>query len=144
MRLTSCRLSVGMIMESAITWVRSRVRSRCRRVGPQGSIIKVRRRLKLQRESQVLTVFPGWLDLQHHYITTYKTGNVPTVQKDRVFMWGRLYPAYAESPDPLSRPLNFNFVSWQRSCISGVPLFIYPPRPRTMSGRWLCCNRRLT
>ncbi|KAF6752781.1 alpha-1,3-glucanase [Ephemerocybe angulata] len=51
----------------------------------------------------------GWLDLQHYYITAYKTGRYPEIERDRIFLWGRLYPAAASSPDPLDRPQNFNY-----------------------------------
>ncbi|KAJ2926109.1 hypothetical protein H1R20_g10981, partial [Candolleomyces eurysporus] len=51
----------------------------------------------------------GWLDLQQYYITAFKSGAYPPVERDRVFLWGRLYPAKATSPDGLSKPLNSEF-----------------------------------
>ncbi|TFK24019.1 glycoside hydrolase family 71 protein [Coprinopsis marcescibilis] len=52
----------------------------------------------------------GWLDLQHYYITAYKTGSYPTIEGDRVFLWGRLYPARTQVlTDPVGVPYNFRF-----------------------------------
>ena len=45
-----------------------------------------------------------------YYITAYKTGSYPAVTKDRIFLWGRLYPAAANSPDPVARPNNWQWV----------------------------------
>lgn len=53
----------------------------------------------------------GWLDLMHYYIKAYKNGSYPTIHRDRVFLWARLYPANATAPDPVGRPANWEWVS---------------------------------
>lgn len=52
----------------------------------------------------------GWLDLMHYYIVAFKTGQYPTITKDRAFVWGRLYPKGVDVPnDPVGRPRNWQF-----------------------------------
>ncbi|TFK34633.1 glycoside hydrolase [Crucibulum laeve] len=47
----------------------------------------------------------GWLDMIQHYIYAFKYGVYPTIEKDRLFIWGRLFPASADAPsDPIGRP----------------------------------------
>ncbi|KAK7689672.1 hypothetical protein QCA50_007467 [Cerrena zonata] len=65
----------------------------------------------------------GWLDLMSYYITAYKTGIYPTITKDRVFLWGRLYPAAADSPDPVPRPNNWQ---WTQDYLWAVVLMQSP------------------
>ncbi|KAJ3527217.1 hypothetical protein NMY22_g9870 [Coprinellus aureogranulatus] len=65
----------------------------------------------------------GWLDLQTYYIMAYKTGTYPTVYKDRLFLWGRLYPAKAQSPDPLGPPRN---ADWTEDFVWVVALLKSP------------------
>ncbi|KAF4609957.1 hypothetical protein D9613_010543 [Agrocybe pediades] len=48
----------------------------------------------------------GWLDVTQYYATAFKTGVYPAIEKDRVFIWGRLYPAGANAPDGVGKPLN--------------------------------------
>ena len=55
--------------------------------------------------------FIDWLDLMHYYIQAYKTGGYPRITKDRAFLWGRLYPAQADAPDPIGKPTNYDWVS---------------------------------
>jgi len=45
-----------------------------------------------------------------YYIQAFKTGVYPDIERDRVFLWARLYPAGADAPDPIGRPDNWNFV----------------------------------
>ncbi|KAF8191300.1 glycoside hydrolase family 71 protein [Pholiota molesta] len=52
---------------------------------------------------------PRWLDLAQYYIAAYKTGNYPPIHKDRVFLWGRLYPKNANSGDPVGKPANYEW-----------------------------------
>ena len=52
----------------------------------------------------------GWLDLMKYYIAAYKTGSYPTITKDRVFLWARLYPANATAPDSVGKPDNWSWV----------------------------------
>ncbi|KAK7689670.1 hypothetical protein QCA50_007465 [Cerrena zonata] len=51
----------------------------------------------------------GWLDLMSYYIAAYKTGVYPAITKDRIFLWGRLYPAAAGAPDPVAKPDNWQW-----------------------------------
>ncbi|KAI0073437.1 hypothetical protein K474DRAFT_1603338 [Panus rudis PR-1116 ss-1] len=51
----------------------------------------------------------GWLDLMKYYITAFKTGSYPPITKDRIFLWGRLYPAAANAPDPVAKPNNWQW-----------------------------------
>ncbi|KAJ7510656.1 glycoside hydrolase family 71 protein [Mycena galericulata] len=46
----------------------------------------------------------GWLDIMHYYIEYYKTGTAPTISKDRIFLWAKLYPTNATAPDPVGPP----------------------------------------
>ena len=61
-----------------------------------------------------------------YYICAYKTGMYPQVIKDRVFLWGRLYPKNADPPagaDPVGRPANWDSVrSSSLSCSTPQPL----------------------
>lgn len=53
----------------------------------------------------------AWLYLQEYYIAAFKTGQYPFIPRDRIFLWGRLYPALADAPnDPVERPANYRFV----------------------------------
>jgi hypothetical protein len=46
-----------------------------------------------------------------YYIIGFKTGEYPVILKDRVFVWGRLYPKDVDVPgDPVGRPRNWEFV----------------------------------
>ncbi|KAI0711667.1 glycoside hydrolase family 71 protein [Earliella scabrosa] len=51
----------------------------------------------------------GWLDLIKYYVAAYKTGTYPSITKDRVYLWARLYPANATAPDPVGRPANYQW-----------------------------------
>ncbi|PFH51633.1 glycoside hydrolase family 71 protein [Amanita thiersii Skay4041] len=51
----------------------------------------------------------GWLDLMQYYISAYKAGKFLPVKRDRVFLWGRLYPVRAYAPDPVGKPGNWEF-----------------------------------
>jgi len=47
----------------------------------------------------------GWLDLQQYYISAFKSGVYPGILRDRIFLWGRLYPANADAPrDHIGKP----------------------------------------
>lgn len=50
----------------------------------------------------------GWLDLMHYYIIGFKTGVYPVITRDRIFLWGRLSPAQANTPDPIGKPTNYD------------------------------------
>ncbi|TCD60933.1 hypothetical protein EIP91_009286 [Steccherinum ochraceum] len=65
----------------------------------------------------------GWLDLMQYYITAYKTGAYPAVARDRTFLWGRLYPVNATSPDPVAKPTNY---LWTQDFVWGVVLLSSP------------------
>ncbi|KAI8970639.1 glycoside hydrolase family 71 protein [Trametes punicea] len=64
-----------------------------------------------------------WLNLMHHYIAAYKTGSYPPITKDRVFMWGRLYPANATAPDPVGKPANWQ---WAQDYLWAITLLTAP------------------
>ncbi|KAJ6617520.1 glycoside hydrolase [Mycena sp. CBHHK59/15] len=52
----------------------------------------------------------GWLDLLVYYIVALKTGQYPTVDRDRIFLWAaRLYPANVDAHDSVGRPTNWQF-----------------------------------
>lgn len=51
----------------------------------------------------------GWLPLIQYYIHAFKTGEYPTIVKDQVFMWGRLYPAGADASDHVAKPKNWGW-----------------------------------
>jgi glucan endo-1,3-alpha-glucosidase len=78
-------------------------------------------------------VVPGWLDLQEYYIRAYKTGTYPRVERDRLFLWGRLYPARAQSQDSLKVPMNSEFVSFFPS----LPYSQLNPLPQTEDFVWV-------
>ncbi|KAG9222501.1 hypothetical protein CCMSSC00406_0002836 [Pleurotus cornucopiae] len=51
----------------------------------------------------------GWLDLNQYYIEAYKIGSYPSISRDRVFLWARLFPAAASTADSVSRPEKADF-----------------------------------
>ncbi|KAF4573215.1 hypothetical protein EYR36_007725 [Pleurotus pulmonarius] len=51
----------------------------------------------------------GWLDLNQYYIEAYKTGSYPSISRDHVFLWARLFPAAASTTDSVSRPDRADF-----------------------------------
>ena len=54
----------------------------------------------------------GWLDLQQYYTSAFKSGVYPSVLRDRIFLWARLYPANADVPhDRVGKPSG-----WQHVC----------------------------
>ncbi|KAI0827200.1 glycosyl hydrolase family 71-domain-containing protein [Trametes gibbosa] len=64
----------------------------------------------------------GWLDLMQYYISAYKTGAYPTITKDRVFLWGRLYPANASAPaDTVGKPANYQWTQDYMWAITLLP-----------------------
>ena len=53
----------------------------------------------------------GWLDLQQYYIAAFKSGVYPSVLRDRIFLWARLYPSNSDAPqDSIGRPLGWQHV----------------------------------
>jgi hypothetical protein len=87
--------------------------------------------------SLTVNISAGWLDLITYYIKAYKTGTYPSVKNDRIFMWGRLYPAGATAPDPVPIPNNWQWVSQTQDffvfCVTEA-LFI-PDAGLSMGGR---------
>ena len=81
-----------------------------------------------------------------YYICAYKTGMYPQVIKDRVFLWGRLYPKNADPPagaDPVGRPANWDSVRHPICrCVIPQPLTRASCRRRTPSGRSRSSSRR--
>ncbi|OSD07718.1 glycoside hydrolase family 71 protein [Trametes coccinea BRFM310] len=64
-----------------------------------------------------------WLDLMQYYIAAYKTGSYPAIGKDRVFLWGRLYPTNATTTDPVAKPDNW---PWTQDYLWSVALLTSP------------------
>ncbi|CAL1709944.1 unnamed protein product [Somion occarium] len=64
-----------------------------------------------------------WTDLMQYYIAAYKTGSDPLISKDRIFLWGRLYPAGADAPDGVGRPDNWQ---WTEDYLWAVVLLTSP------------------
>ncbi|KAJ7694797.1 glycoside hydrolase family 71 protein [Mycena rosella] len=66
----------------------------------------------------------GWLDLLVYYIVAFKTGQYPAISRDRIFLWGRLYPAQATvSSDRVGRPLNWQ---WTQDSVWAIVLLKAP------------------
>lgn len=110
-------------------------RNRTRKHGQTGSIIRVGR---LPGIILIFTekVFPGWLDLNQWYIGAFKSGQYPSVSKDRLFLWSRLYPAEANAPaDRVGPPTNRQFVS-VRFIYCYIPCHRSIIRHKTTSGLW--------
>ena len=62
----------------------------------------------------------GWLDLQQYYISAFKSGVYPSVLRDRIFLWARLYPANSDVPqDHIGKPSG-----WQQVCPFRHSLFL--------------------
>ncbi|KAH9480429.1 Glucan endo-1,3-alpha-glucosidase agn1 [Psilocybe cubensis] len=49
----------------------------------------------------------AWLDLTQYYATAFKTGQYPTIEKDKIVMWSRPHSTNAQSSDPVPQPTNF-------------------------------------
>jgi hypothetical protein len=62
----------------------------------------------------------GWLGLTQYYATAFKTGQLPTIEKDQIVMWSRPHSTSAKAPDPVPPPSNFQLV-----CHSPVFLSLY-------------------
>ncbi|KAJ3563808.1 hypothetical protein NP233_g8693 [Leucocoprinus birnbaumii] len=61
-------------------------------------------------ESHYIGPISDWLDLMYYYIVAFKTGKYPPIDKDRVFLWGRLYPKDLDVvADPVGKPRNWDF-----------------------------------
>jgi len=52
----------------------------------------------------------AWLELTQYYATAFKTGQFPTIEKDKIIMWSRPHAANAQSPDPVPQPTNFQIL----------------------------------
>ncbi|KAF7329330.1 Glycoside hydrolase family 71 protein [Mycena kentingensis (nom. inval.)] len=53
-----------------------------------------------------------WLDIMQYYIAWYKTGNPPTIDKDRIFLWAKLFKTDATATgDPVGPPRDAQFAS---------------------------------
>jgi glucan endo-1,3-alpha-glucosidase len=65
----------------------------------------------------------GWLDLQQYYISALKNGAYPSILRDRIFLWARLYPANVESPqDGVGKPSGWQYVG--SFAVISLPLWI--------------------
>ncbi|KAF8231711.1 glycoside hydrolase [Tricholoma matsutake] len=49
----------------------------------------------------------AWLELTAYYAMAFKTGQTPSIVKDKIVMWSRTHPSQATAPDPVGRPDNF-------------------------------------
>ena len=48
-----------------------------------------------------------------YYISAFKTGSYPPITKDRIFLWGRLYPTNATAEhDNVGKPDHWEWVSY--------------------------------
>ncbi|KAJ7720281.1 glycoside hydrolase family 71 protein [Mycena maculata] len=66
----------------------------------------------------------GWLDLCAYYIAAFKTGQYPTTARDRILLWGRLYPAAANVPsDGVGKPANWQ---WTQDYLWAVVVLTAP------------------
>ncbi|KAJ7083617.1 glycoside hydrolase family 71 protein, partial [Mycena belliarum] len=65
----------------------------------------------------------GWLDLVAYYIQAFKTGVYPPIQRDRIYLWARLYPTHAYSSDSVGRPANSD---WSRDFLWAVAMLTAP------------------
>lgn len=99
-------------MESHTTSAQLKERSQCQRLGWMGSIIKVPRGFSSHVYGTLTQdALKGWLDLQQYYISAFKSGVYPSVLRDRIFLWGRLYPANADAPrDRIGKPSGWQHV----------------------------------
>jgi glucan endo-1,3-alpha-glucosidase len=53
----------------------------------------------------------AWNDIMVYYIQAFKTGTYPKVDRDRIFMWARLWPANADAPnDRVGKPTRWQDV----------------------------------
>ncbi|KAJ7449251.1 glycoside hydrolase family 71 protein [Mycena latifolia] len=65
-----------------------------------------------------------WLDLFTYYIQAFKTGVYPTIDRDRIFLWSRLYPAEANaSNDSMGPPDNYK---WSQDFLWAIVLLAAP------------------
>jgi len=73
--------------------------------------------------SRVTPALKGWLDLQQYYISAFKSGVYPSILRDRIFLWARLYPSHADAPqDSIGRPSGWQHVGSPAGlslCLSG-------------------------
>ncbi|KAF8237471.1 glycoside hydrolase family 71 protein [Tricholoma matsutake] len=53
----------------------------------------------------------AWVDLIGYYIAAFKSGVYPTICRDRIFSWARLYPANADAPDSVGRPTHWEWTA---------------------------------
>jgi len=53
----------------------------------------------------------GWLDIMQYYIEYYKTGSAPSISKDRIFLWAKLFATNATASDPVGPPKDANWAS---------------------------------
>lgn len=125
------RSSPGTTLANHITSAPSQERNQIPKHGPMDLITRVcGQHLPPAHELQRYRL--GWLDLIAYYIVAFKTGKYPVIERDRVIMWARLYPAQAGAPDRVGRPGNWQFVK------VSSPRSVYPDllacRRRTSSG----------
>jgi len=100
-------------MGNRTTSVRLKVHNLTPRLGRMDLIIKVSLVFMHALLDIIVSslLFTGWLDLMHYYIIGFKTGEYPIITRDRIFLWGRLSPAQAITPDPIGKPANYDIVS---------------------------------
>lgn len=68
----------------------------------------------------------GWLDLIAYYTQWFKSGSAPSIDRDRIFLWARLYPAAADASDSVGRPDNWQ---WVRPSLILPPPHAHAPLP---------------
>lgn len=58
----------------------------------------------------------AWLHMNAYFARAFREGKYPSIEKDRIFMWARLHPKDAETPDTVPRPRNWELVSVLSIC----------------------------
>lgn len=58
------------------------------------------------------TGFPheAWLSLTNYYIHAFKLGCYPTIEEDRIWLWGRPHPKNAMAKEDIPRPTHWELV----------------------------------
>jgi hypothetical protein len=72
--------------------------------------------------------FEGWLELEEYYISAFKLGSYPSITRDRIFLWARLYPANVDVPgDLVGKPYRWQYVSFCPISTASLAIYSLPP-----------------
>ena len=98
-----------MILVNPTISVLSKVRNRCQSPGSMDLTTRVGSTLPTSEINGVMILL-AWLELEEYYISAFKDGTYPSVTRDKIFLWARLYPVNANVPlDTVGRPTGFQF-----------------------------------